>query len=152
MGIRLSKNHGLNPAIPVCFFCFEQKNEIVLPGILKGDVEAPRAAVWDRDPCDRCGEVMKTACLLLEGTSDKLEDRTGRMWGIKDRSIKELFSGLKTPALLESTLKYRFCIIEPHIVKLFGLDKLPPRKFRYGPTESPETESPGSTEGEDNTV
>lgn len=39
--IRLSPKHGLNPSISVCFFCGEDKNEIILPGKLEGDAEAP---------------------------------------------------------------------------------------------------------------
>ena len=40
--IRLSKEHGVNPAIPICYFCGEEKNEIVLAGRLPQDVEAPK--------------------------------------------------------------------------------------------------------------
>lgn len=52
--ITISPKHGLNPCIPVCFFCGEQKQEIALLGRLKGDAEAPMSAVLDYTPCDRC--------------------------------------------------------------------------------------------------
>jgi hypothetical protein len=43
--IKLSPQHGVNPSIGVCFYCGEDSGEIILPGRLKGDVEAPRRAV-----------------------------------------------------------------------------------------------------------
>ena len=30
-GIKLSPKHGLNPTIPVCFWCGEERNEVALP-------------------------------------------------------------------------------------------------------------------------
>lgn len=50
--IKISKKYGVNPTIPVCFFCGEQKNEVALLGHIgdyrKGeDIEAPRYAVLD---------------------------------------------------------------------------------------------------------
>ncbi len=52
--IKMSPKHGLNPCIPVCFFCGKQKNEIALMGKLKGDAQAPMSAVINYDPCDEC--------------------------------------------------------------------------------------------------
>lgn len=34
--IKLSSKHGVNPTIPVCFFCGEEKNEIALLGRIGG--------------------------------------------------------------------------------------------------------------------
>ena len=45
--IKLSEKYGMNPTIPVCFFCQEEKNEIALLGKLKGDAEAPKIAIID---------------------------------------------------------------------------------------------------------
>lgn len=54
--IRLSPKHGVNPAIPLCFFCGEPKEEIVLMGKLPGDKEAPKHPLinGDYEPCDKC--------------------------------------------------------------------------------------------------
>ena len=43
--IRLSKKYRVNPAIPKCFYCGEDKNLLFLVGRLPGDVEAPRGMV-----------------------------------------------------------------------------------------------------------
>ena len=34
--ILLSPKHGVNPTIPVCFWCGREKNEVALMGYLKG--------------------------------------------------------------------------------------------------------------------
>ena len=45
-GIKLSPKHGLNPTIPVCFWCGEERNEVALLGHIGDgrkheDFEAP---------------------------------------------------------------------------------------------------------------
>lgn len=52
--IPISPKHGVNPTIPICFWCGQEKNEIALLGRLKGDAEAPRHVVIDYEPCDKC--------------------------------------------------------------------------------------------------
>ena len=71
--IKLSPQHGLNPCIPVCFFCGEEKNEIALLGHIgdgrKGeDFEAPRKAVLDYVPCEECQKKFAEGVLLIEVT------------------------------------------------------------------------------------
>lgn len=73
-GIKLSPKHGLNPCIPVCFFCGETKNEIALLGQIgdrrKGeDFEAPMRAVLDYEPCDECKAKFAQGVLLIEVTT-----------------------------------------------------------------------------------
>lgn len=51
-GIKLSPKHGLNPTIPVCFWCGEERNEVALLGHIGDgrkheDFEAPRHMVID---------------------------------------------------------------------------------------------------------
>jgi hypothetical protein len=55
--IKLSPEHGLNPTIPVCFWCGEDRNEVAILGkIDKQDSEAPMRMVMDYEPCDKCKE------------------------------------------------------------------------------------------------
>lgn len=65
-GIRISEKHGVNPTIPVCFWCGKEKNEIVLLGKLKGDVEAPMKCIINYEPCDECKETWKQGILFIE--------------------------------------------------------------------------------------
>ena len=68
-GIKLSPKHGVNPCIPVCFFCGKERNEIVLFGkIGREDKEAPMKAVVDYEPCDECKKKFAEGVLLIEVT------------------------------------------------------------------------------------
>ena len=71
--IKLSPKHGLNPTIPICFFCGETKNEIALLGRIgdgrKGeDIQAPMKMILDYEPCDKCKEIFAQGVLLVEVT------------------------------------------------------------------------------------
>ena len=71
--IKLSPKHGLNPTIPVCFFCGNEKNEIALLGQIgdrrKGeDFEAPMKMILDFEPCDDCKKKFAEGVLLIEVT------------------------------------------------------------------------------------
>lgn len=70
-GIKLSPKHGVNPTIPVCFWCGEEKNEIALLGHIgdgrKGeDIEAPMHMVLNYDPCDKCAANMSLGVVCIE--------------------------------------------------------------------------------------
>lgn len=69
--IKLSPKHGLNPCMPICFFCGETKNEIALLGQIgdrrKGeDFEAPKKALLDYVPCEECQKKFAEGVLLIE--------------------------------------------------------------------------------------
>ena len=67
-GIKISPKHGLNPTIPVCFWCGKQKNEIALMGHMKGDIEAPKNMVLDYVPCEECQSHMAMGVAVLEAS------------------------------------------------------------------------------------
>lgn len=77
--IKISEKYGLNPTIPCCFFCGEQKDEIALLGHIgdhrKGeDIEAPRSAVLDYEPCEGCKKKFSLGVLVIEVTFDQPKD------------------------------------------------------------------------------
>ena len=64
-GITLSPKYGVNPCIPLCFFCQKPKNEIVMLGriwqkdangkkVRGTDLEAPKNLVLDYELCEEC--------------------------------------------------------------------------------------------------
>ena len=67
-GIKISPKYGLNPTIPVCFWCGKQKNEIALMGRMKGDIEAPKNMVLDYVPCEECQSHMAMGVAVLEAS------------------------------------------------------------------------------------
>ena len=103
--IRLSENHGVNPTIPVCFWCGKEKNEIALLGRLKGDMEAPRNALLDYQPCEECKKKWAKAIMLI-GVTDtpkfsnqppicmgngKLQYPTGSCVGLTEHGVRSFF-------------------------------------------------------------
>lgn len=68
-GITLSKKHGINPSLDICFWCGEPKG-LALCGRMKGDSEAPKRMVTSLNPCDECREKFKLGVHLIEVTDD----------------------------------------------------------------------------------
>ena len=64
--IQLSPKHGVNPTIPICFWCGKEKNEVVLLGLLKGDIKAPKNSLLDFTPCPECQAIMNQGIRLME--------------------------------------------------------------------------------------
>lgn len=72
--ITLSPKYGVNPTIPVCFWCGESKNEIALLGHIGDgrrheDFEAPRYLVINYKPCDKCRAQMAQGFTVMEATT-----------------------------------------------------------------------------------
>lgn len=72
--IKFSPKYGLNPTIPICFWCGEEKNEIAMLGELPNDEEAPKHMVLDYEPCDKCKANMKKGIALIGITENKPND------------------------------------------------------------------------------
>ncbi len=123
-GIQLSPKHGVNPATPRCYFCGEHKNEVILAGRLKGDQEAPRDAVWDMNPCDKCTEHMKRGVLLISVDPKRSPDRanpyrTGGWCVITDEAFERVFTG----DIVDAVIKHRWTFIEDEVWDKVGLPR-----------------------------
>jgi len=122
--VRLSKKHGLNPMLMVCYVCNEATNEIALLGELPEDKEAPRQGVLNKEPCEKCREWMKKGVIFIS-TRDGEEDsdnpyRTGGWCVLKDEAVTRVVS---TPHLLETILKARVAFIEDAVWDKIGLPR-----------------------------
>jgi len=97
MSIRISEKHGVNPSMSVCFFCGKEKNELILVGRLMEDKEAPRKAVWNKEPCDECKKFMDMGIMLVS-VKDRSDNenpyRTGRVAVIKEEAAHKIFNNL----------------------------------------------------------
>lgn len=123
-GIRLSPKHGLNPAIPVCFFCQKPKNEVVLVGRLKDDKEAPRNAVWNNEPCDECRDLMNRGIVCISVDADKSNDhsnpwRSGGWCVLTEKAFGEIFHG----EVVTEAVKKRAAFIEDSAWDMVGLPR-----------------------------
>jgi hypothetical protein len=129
-GIKLSPKYGVNPAIPKCFYCLEDKNEVILAGRMKAkgggdaDMEAPRGAVWDNEPCDKCKEYMKQGIILIS-VKDKDEGkpnpyRTGGWIVVKEDWIRRT---IQTPEERQKFLDRRFAFVTDTVWDRIGFPR-----------------------------
>lgn len=91
--IELSPKYGVNPTIPVCFWCGKEKGEIALMGRVRkkqtrntaqgtrstetvdNDVQAPTHMVLNYEPCECCKENFKKGVHLVEVTPHAEDER-----------------------------------------------------------------------------
>ena len=93
--IRLSPNHGVNPTIPLCFWCGKQKNEIALMGkINRADDEAPRNCYLDYEPCDECKKNFDAGVAIIEASYHPNSD--GQLPIVSDAGINAYPTGRLT--------------------------------------------------------
>lgn len=107
--VKLSPKYGVNPTIPVCFWCGNERNEIAFMGKLGDgrngeDFEAPRYAVIDYEPCDKCRAAMEAGFTIMEATTSPnpassvgIQDGiypTGRFMVITKSSAERMFGDI----------------------------------------------------------
>lgn len=117
--IKLSPKHGVNPSICRCYWCGETTNTLVLAGRMKDDAKAPMYAIWDKEPCDKCRERMKTGVILVgvvEAKSRPGEEpfRSGHYLVVSDDWIRR---SITPQALMESVLEKRLCYTSEEVCK-----------------------------------
>lgn len=121
--IRLSEKHGLNPSIPVCYYCGEAKNEVALLGRLPGDEEAPRYCCLDKQPCDKCQELLEKGVMFIkvrDGAEGPNLERLGLILVIRDNALHKV---VKEPAL-SRILKQRVAFVDETTWNYLGLNEL----------------------------
>lgn len=97
---RLSRRHGLNPCVPRCFYCNEDKNEILLFGKMQRtardrDPKAPHGMVVDRKPCEKCQKLMEQGVILVSVRDEEQSNnpyRTGGWVVMKDDAIARILN------------------------------------------------------------
>jgi hypothetical protein len=124
--IKVSEKYGVNPTIPICFWCGETRNEIALLGKLKGDAEAPKQAIIDYNPCDKCKEKMdqgitmiqakEVPCVEGQAPLRKGAYPTGKWVVVKEESL-DIF----TPETKKQLLEQRKCFVDVETWKKIGL-------------------------------
>lgn len=130
--IKLSPKYGVNPTIPVCFFCGKPKNEVALLGKMGGrgeDIEAPMHMVIDYEPCDECKANMDMGITIMGVVTKNPDNRppiqenkvtgeclypTGAFAVVTEDAVTRWFS--HTPDLLSDVLKRRRCFMDNDMV------------------------------------
>ena len=104
--IRLHPKHGLNPTMPVCFWCGQDTGEVALLGAAYKD-EAPRRMVIGQNPCEKCKAQMAQGITFMEVTENR--EYTGRWCVITEDAVRRMVN-TDTPGgqqLLDDTLRLR---------------------------------------------
>lgn len=111
MGVKLSPKYGVNPTIPICFWCGEERGEVALMGHIGNarrheDVEAPMHVVIDYEPCAKCKEHMALGFTIMEATTAPNSSTsvpiqkgfypTGRYVVVKPEAAERVFQGVDT--------------------------------------------------------
>ena len=120
--IRISPKYGVNPTIPICFFCGEEKSEIALLGKIGGkgkDLEAPRHALLDYEPCEECLKKMATGITLVEVSNTPVSANqppiienaypTGNWWVVDEDFVR---SNIQPVELAEQVILHRKCLVD----------------------------------------
>jgi hypothetical protein len=123
--IKLSEKYGVNPSVNVCFYCNEDKNEIVLPGRLKGDAEAPHRGVWNMEPCDKCKTHMEQGIILISVDELRSMDRenpwrTGGWCVVREDAILQI---INPPELAERVRQTRVAFVPDDAWDALGLPR-----------------------------
>lgn len=119
--IRISPKYGVNPTIPVCFFCGEEKNEVALLGRIgkgKNDIEAPHHMILDYEPCEECKKKMDTGITLIEITDTPNSENqspiatdaypTGNWWVVTEDFIR---NNIQPHELAEQIIQHRKTLV-----------------------------------------
>lgn len=112
-GVKLSPKYGVNPTIPVCFWCGKERNEVALMGRIGDgrkheDYEAPKHMVIDYEPCEECQKNMAAGFTVMEATKEpnkvtSVEIQqgaypTGRFVVIRREAAGRIFKGIDPKA------------------------------------------------------
>jgi hypothetical protein len=135
--IRLSKQHGFNPTLAMCFFCNKPNNTIVLLGRLPEDAKAPHQAVVDHEPCEECKEWMVKGIICISVRDPKSPEeeknpyRTGGWAVVTEDYIRR---SVQPTEQAEVICKKRVCFIPDEAWMALGLPggPRPPMRKKMG--------------------
>lgn len=150
-GIKISPKHGVNPTIPVCFWCGKDKEEIALMGkIDKEDSEAPRRLIMNYEPCNGC-KVLFSKGIQVIGASDHpiiptmfpiIDDGTkklyptGSMFVASENWIQEFLKANKKDDMIEHVLKEKKLVMPDSVVnEIVRESKAPEMEVQFPESE-----------------
>lgn len=129
--IKLSPEHGLNPTIPVCFWCGQEKEEIALLGkIDKEDSEAPRKIILNYEPCDKCKEFFNRGIHVIGVTEEPIVETmfpivddgkvklypTGSMFVAPEDWVKDFLTANEKEGMIEEVLEKKTLLMPDALV------------------------------------
>ena len=129
--VKLSPKHGVNPTIPICFWCGKEKNEVALLGqINKEDAEAPRRVIMDYEPCEQCKELFSMGIHIIGVSTEPIVETmfpivnddniklypTGSMFVSTEEWVTSFLTANNQQSMLENVLSSRVLMLPDTIV------------------------------------
>lgn len=117
----LSKKHGVNPTISICFWCKEPEGIALLGNNYKGEdgksAEAPRHMILSYNPCHKCVAIMEQGTVIIEvveatdDTQPPIQDvggvklvPTGRWLVMQSEAANEAFNTMERKIMVRPEL------------------------------------------------
>lgn len=104
-----------------CFVCGEVKH-LLLDRRLKNSLQ--QSACYDKEPCDKCKDLMKQGIIFISTRSGESGDnpyRTGRFFVVKDEAVKRM--PMKEDLRVQ-ILKKRIAFVEDEVLDKLGFPKV----------------------------
>ena len=156
--IKVSPKHGLNPTIPICFWCGKEKNEVALMGkIDKQDSKAPRKMITNYEPCDKCKELFSAGVHVIGVTEEPITKGmfpivsdgkiqlypTGSMFVAKEDWVKRFLTANEGEDMIEEVLSKKILILPDKIVSEIVKEskEVPEMEVNYPEAEEQDNES-----------
>lgn len=129
--VKLSPKHGVNPTIPICFWCGKEKNEVALLGqINKEDTEAPRRVIMDYEPCEKCKELFSMGIHIIGVSTEPITETmfpivndenitlypTGSMFVSSEEWVTNFLTANNQQPMLDSVLSNKVLMLPDTIV------------------------------------
>lgn len=129
--LKLSPKHGVNPTIPICFWCGKEKEEIALLGqINKKDSEAPRRVIMDYEPCEQCKELFNMGIHIIGVSTEPMVETmfpivndenitlypTGSMFVSSEEWVTNFLTANNQQSMLDNVLSNRVLMLPDTIV------------------------------------
>lgn len=115
------KDDVFGVAIPKCYFCGKDKNQIIMTTLLTKEnaqrVKEAHGKVIDKEPCDECKKLMEQGVMLIKVKEEDPEYRLGNIAVVKDEAIRQMF----TEEYAEDLIKKRACFLSDKAWEMFGL-------------------------------
>ena len=98
MGVRISKQFGINPSVDTCFICGKETSVVLFGTSYKDEngktAEAPRT-VCTGQLCDNCKQIIDKGGIFFiavkDGETGKNPFRTGQFAAVKEEAVQRMF-------------------------------------------------------------
>lgn len=124
--------YGVNPTMPLCFWCGQETGDILLVGLrsrrLFGTQEAPRHCIADKEPCRACKKFQEDGYITIRLLPVRPPHGASLQWHVEHldprviRLKAEVFAEVFCGQEVEQALKIGFTFMETLAFQQSGLE------------------------------